>query len=314
MARINIEDSLWKDDRFQDLMIRVANRHTAKGMLVELWSLAQEFWFPERKLIPVERIRRSGLDLMLEVGLAIEKEGGVFAVGTEKAFDWLFQKQSAGRKGGRPKKEGSPKKRTKADGKRPVSDDKRAQAAESGTNRTEPSSSFLPSPILSSASSSASDSHSNSDSESNQSDGLKIETLAFALESEAGEQAGEGESPGKASWRAYKLAYAKKYGEPPVWNSKLGGQLKQFIARVPKHEAAAIAEFYLTHPAYMNAMHPIGMLLRDAEKLRTEWATGRRMTSGAAKNEELRVSNAEFIRDRLAQAGQSTTEGAHAES
>lgn len=101
MARINIEDSLWKDDRFQDLMIKTGNRHTAKGMILELWTLAQEYWFPNRKAIPLERIRQAGLQLVIDVGLAVIEESGVKAIGTDKAFDWLFQRQEAGKKGGK---------------------------------------------------------------------------------------------------------------------------------------------------------------------------------------------------------------------
>lgn len=101
MARINIEDSIWKDDRFQDLMIKTGNRHTAKGMILELWTLAQEYWFPERKLIPLDRIRQAGLQLVVDVGLAVIQEAGVKAIGTDKAFDWLFQRQAAGKAGGK---------------------------------------------------------------------------------------------------------------------------------------------------------------------------------------------------------------------
>ena len=98
----------------------------------------------------------------------------------------------------------------------------------------------------------------------------------------------EGPSAGALTWRGYKTAYQEKYGEAPPWNGKIAGQLKAFISRVPAAEAPDIARFYLSHTDryYVQSMHPVGLLLRDAEKLRTEWVTGQRMTSAKARNSE----------------------------
>jgi hypothetical protein len=54
-----------------------------------------------------------------------------------------------------------------------------------------------------------------------------------------------------------------------------------------------VAAFYLTHNGqrYVAAMHPVGLLLMDAEKIRTEWATGQRMTSTAARQIDQTQSN-----------------------
>lgn len=101
MARLNIEDTLWKDFRFQELMVKVGSRHAAKGMVLELWMLAQEYWFPEKKYIPAEKIAEAGLQPVVDSGLAVLKpEGGYFAIGSEKAFDWLFAAREKGKKGG----------------------------------------------------------------------------------------------------------------------------------------------------------------------------------------------------------------------
>lgn len=42
-----------------------------------------------------------------------------------------------------------------------------------------------------------------------------------------------------------------------------------------------MAAFYVTHRSswYAEKMHPVNLLLQDAEKLRTEWATGRQAVS-----------------------------------
>lgn len=112
----------------------------------------------------------------------------------------------------------------------------------------------------------------------------------------------DGASPTALTWREYRDAYNEKYGEPPPWNAKIGGQLKSFVSRVPKEEAPSIAAFYLTHgdKFYVQSMHPVGLLLRDAEKLRTEWVTGRKMTGAKAKSSEQKDSNVEAMKSYLA--------------
>lgn len=87
-------------------------------------------------------------------------------------------------------------------------------------------------------------------------------------------------APTNAAWEAYSAAYAQRYSEPPVRNRTVNGQLSQFIGRIGADEAPAVAAFFVGHQngLYVSAMHPVNLLLRDAEKLRTEWATGRQTT------------------------------------
>jgi len=101
MARINIEDSIFRDDRFHELIVKTGNRHTAKGMVIELWTIAQEYWVPNKQCIPHDRIKKAGLELTIQVGLAEVSDAGVFAVGSEKAFSWLFAKQAGSKNGGK---------------------------------------------------------------------------------------------------------------------------------------------------------------------------------------------------------------------
>ena len=72
-------------------------------------------------------------------------------------------------------------------------------------------------------------------------------------------------------------AYLKRYGAKPVRNKTVNGMLANFVARVPIEEAPAVAAHFVRSSGglYVAAMHPVNLLLRDAEKLRTEWATGR---------------------------------------
>lgn len=115
----------------------------------------------------------------------------------------------------------------------------------------------------------------------------------------------EGPSPTALTWRSYRDAYKEKYREAPVYNAKTGGQLRSFVSRVSSEEAPLIARFYLSHSDqfYVKSMHPVGMLLRDAEKLRTEWATGRKMTGAQAKHAEQKDANVEAMKSYLAKKG-----------
>ncbi len=88
-----------------------------------------------------------------------------------------------------------------------------------------------------------------------------------------------------ATWGEYVIAYQDRYGVPPVRNPKVSSQVKQFCQRVPGFEAPAIAAFYVTHNAgfYVSNGHSVGLLLKDAEKLRTEWATNQTVTQSQAR-------------------------------
>lgn len=89
----------------------------------------------------------------------------------------------------------------------------------------------------------------------------------------------------RATWEAYADAYSIRYHTDPVRNATVNSQLAQFVKRLGEGEAPSVAAFYLTHndQFYVRSMHPVGLMLRDAEKLRTEWATRRQVTSTAAR-------------------------------
>ena len=80
-------------------------------------------------------------------------------------------------------------------------------------------------------------------------------------------------------WDAYSAAYRAKYRIDPVRNAAVNGQIANFVSRIPSEEAPDVATFYLGHKnsLYLNAGHAVNLLVRDAEKLRMEWATGRQI-------------------------------------
>ena len=95
------------------------------------------------------------------------------------------------------------------------------------------------------------------------------------------------------TWDAYSKAYLTRYGVEPTRNQKVNSQVKQFTERVPIEEAPAIAAFYLSHnnAYYLRVAHSTDALLKDAEKLRTEWQTGRKVTGQKARQDEQTSTN-----------------------
>lgn len=121
-----------------------------------------------------------------------------------------------------------------------------------------------------------------------------------------------GEAVTGATWEAYSAAYRARYGEPPVRNASVSGKLAQFVARIGAAEAPQVAAFFLSHSDrfYVQAMHAVGLLLRDAEKLRTEWATGARVTSGQARQVEQKQNVIDVWGPLIAEAQRKEREGA----
>lgn len=91
-------------------------------------------------------------------------------------------------------------------------------------------------------------------------------------------------APTSGAWAAYAEAYRLRYQVDPVRNATVNGQMAQLVARLGADEAPEVARFFLAHRGafYVKAMHSVGTLLADCEKLRTEWATGQQMTHAQA--------------------------------
>lgn len=85
-------------------------------------------------------------------------------------------------------------------------------------------------------------------------------------------------------WTSYSTAYFAKYGTEPVRNAKVNSQVSQLGQRLGG-DAPHVAGWFLSHRNgwYAQRMHSMDCLLNDAEKLRTEWATGTQMTQARAR-------------------------------
>ena len=85
--------------------------------------------------------------------------------------------------------------------------------------------------------------------------------------------------------RAYSEAHQARYGVEPTWNRTNTGQLARFVDAVPQSEAPDIAAWFLrsNKAFYVSRKHDVGLLLKDAPALRTEWLTGRQGTEAEAR-------------------------------
>lgn len=101
MARINVEDTLYQDRRFFELMMRLKDMDKALGCLVRAWVLAQKWYLKPEKGIPIGEWETQQIpNEIIEVGLADRVDGYVFIRGADAQFAWLTQRVEAGRNGG----------------------------------------------------------------------------------------------------------------------------------------------------------------------------------------------------------------------
>lgn len=102
---------------------------------------------------------------------------------------------------------------------------------------------------------------------------------------------------GSATFEAYATAYRKRYSTDPVRNAKVNALLKQLVDRLGAEAAPEVARFYVEHNSdwYIRRGHAIDVLLGDAEKLHTEWQTGRRVTAIGSRQSERTQHHADLV-------------------
>jgi flagellar motor switch protein FliM len=100
----------------------------------------------------------------------------------------------------------------------------------------------------------------------------------------------------KATWEAYRSAFASRWGADPVRNARINSQVKQVVAALGAN-APDVAAYFVSHNDrfYVAKRHPVGCLLKDAEGLHTQWYTGVKSTALEAKSAEQRDSVREQV-------------------
>lgn len=139
------------------------------------------------------------------------------------------------------------------------------------------------------------------------------EAAAVTAKKGSKEKAAKEPAPTAGTWKAYAGAYAVRYHVEPVRNATVNGQLANLVARLGAEEAPAVAAFYVrsNNGRYVAAGHSVGMLVMDAEKLRTEWATGRQGTATQAQQADRTQTNLNAFAGLIAEA--QAQERTHAE-
>ena len=107
-------------------------------------------------------------------------------------------------------------------------------------------------------------------------------------------------------WAAYAGAYEERYDVPPVRNAKSNAIVDQLVKRLGATEAPAVAAFYcrVAKWSYVETKHPLTLLLRDAEGIRTEWATNRPGTRTEAQAADRKQANTNTFGKMIEEAEQ----------
>jgi hypothetical protein len=101
VARINIEDKIYRDERFHRLSA-FEGKYKALGLCVTAWDLAHRWYLkhPEHLIPLAEWDASEELRLLEKYGLAERHENGIYVKGSKDECDYLTKRSDAGRKGG----------------------------------------------------------------------------------------------------------------------------------------------------------------------------------------------------------------------
>ena len=306
MARLTIEQKWWIDPRRSALMGRIATPSMVEGAIIPAWIIGQEYW-ANQQLVPWRVFSKiPHAEDIIASDLAELRTGPehnstplehlpntfeqrlntfVYVRGSKDLFAWIADIREKRRRGGQIS---ALKRKAKTGSAQPKARKPRTPAEHNPTQVNIPE-------VSGSGSGLGFDSGLGSGS-GNLASGIENEILSEG-------ESSKGPSATALTWRAYKAAYTERWGSSPKWNSSQAGKLKSFVARVPAADAPDIAAFYVGHndAFYVKSMHPLGLLLRDAEKVCTEWETGRQMTSSRARDVDRKQTNLSAFQELIAE-------------
>ncbi|MGQ5524154.1 helix-turn-helix domain-containing protein [Chitinimonas sp. PSY-7] len=104
-----------------------------------------------------------------------------------------------------------------------------------------------------------------------------------------------------ATWNAYAAAYWQRYGVDPIRSAMVNSQVRHIVKQVGE-EAPTLAAYYVSHQDawFVRERHPIGLLLKSLQRVRTDCSRGQQMTGTAAKQAEATQANLESHNGALA--------------
>lgn len=97
----------------------------------------------------------------------------------------------------------------------------------------------------------------------------------------------------RRTWDAYRSAYFDRYGVEPIRNQRTNSIVVSIVKRLGVQDAPEVVRYFVGHSKayYVQSTHDIAACLKDAEGLRTQWATGRSVTSASARQTEQTETN-----------------------
>jgi hypothetical protein len=268
---VNCEKTWWTDPRRFDLIEKLGDEELADGAMLKAWKLSQDFWADNRRKVPLsEFMKLRFASQILSAGLAVRNQKRVYVKGSSSYHEWLHKNKANGVKGAELRW------KNKRKAISPPNGDPNSESIAST------STSFSPSVSCSISK------EKTKNKELNPSGGVVKPTRT-------------GTELNRKIWESYREAYHDRYGTDPVRNATVNGQISQVGKRLGE-EAPQVASFFLSHgdSFYLKNMHAVGLLLKDAEKLRTEWITNRKVNGTSARTLERRDTNVEAMREYVA--------------
>lgn len=263
MARINIEDAIYKDMRFMQLVQKTGSVDAALGGLVRAWSLAQAHFLTldNDRLIPLFEWKRQMIpDAVIEVGLAERREKGIYVCGAETQFAWLIQKQEAGKKSGEIRKKNTTT---------VVSQEVLKQLNGRSTDVNECSTYVHgPEPLT-----------------------LTLTHSLTLKEKELKANSRKKREPPPEGISRFIATYAKawndRYKSRPDLRGKVQGQIKTFLRDMPLNRSCELIQVYcqMDDPWFVKKCHDFTTFLENIGKVNIAYDTGRQVPTGETKTD-----------------------------
>lgn len=113
------------------------------------------------------------------------------------------------------------------------------------------------------------------------------------------------DGPGPLVWAEYELAYQQRWNVTPLRAAKVNRHVLEIVAQVGPERAKELVRYYVgrNDSLYLNAKHPISLLLVHLQKLHTEFLNGASMTQRESVRAEAHAKTEETIRNYVARQG-----------
>lgn len=271
MARINIEDSLYRDNRFYNLCVKLGSKRAAIGALIEAWTLAQKFVSPEnpKGITPFrDWVEQDIAPEILETNLARKTSEDLIEVaGGEEQFDWLVKAIINSRKGGEARA-----KKSKLKNEAVQTPSEAGRLPQVNLRYPEPS----PLTLTPTLSLTYNNNLANSIIAAGSDDQpLRADVIPISSEVKKTRKQKKKESPTLASQsikKVYCESFKSRYKSEPAWAAKENVAANALIANVGFDRAVELAEYYPTYidPWHVKQRHPFALLASQYHKVLTD--------------------------------------------